>query len=152
MLKGKYLSLGIVPLLSAVFFFLLVPASFVSLSAQGEKVVAEGNWTKVLYTAKGRWQIVEKGGKLQLQLDADFQTTNAPDLNILFSPREAGTLTSKNVMKGALRAGELKGKSRWGKLKGPITLDLPANLDLTKYKTIIIHCIEYSKLWSVGKL
>lgn len=117
-----------------------------------QNVRKQGSWTKVSYRAKGSWRIVEQNGILELQLGEDFETTNAPDLNIILSPYAPDALTGRNALNDALTAGQLEGKSSWGKLKGPITLKLPAGLDLAKYQTIAIHCIAYSKLWVVSEL
>ena len=132
--------------------FLLAVAAADPADLWGQNVVKKGSWTKASYKAKGEWRIVEQNGTLELQLGEDFETTNAPDLNLILSPYAPKTLSGRNALNNALTVGLLKGKKSWGKLKGPITLKFPANVDLAKYKTIAIHCIAYSKLWVVSEL
>ena len=125
---------------------------FLPTALVGQNVVKEGSWTKASYRAKGNWRIVEQNGILELQLGEDFETTNAPDLNLILSPYAPETLKGRNALNDALTVGLLKGKKSWGKLKGPITLKFPADVDLAKYQTIAIHCIAYSKLWVISEL
>jgi len=37
-------------------------------------------------------------------------------------------------------------------LKGAQRYELPADVELTKYKSLLLHCEKYSKLWGAGEL
>ena len=118
------------------------------------QIIRQGSWTKVYAAAQGKWTIRQnkQSKQVQFQLGNDFSTTNGPDLYIIFSPQKASSLNDNNAMRGAIKIGRLKRKALWGKLTGPITLNLPNNLDLAKYKSVAIHCVRYSHLWSVSPL
>ncbi|MGJ8726432.1 MAG: DM13 domain-containing protein [Roseibacillus sp.] len=104
-----------------------------------------GTWTKKENTINGTWTISDKGGKKQISLKG-FKTATAPDLKIFLSPSSISAVTSKNATKGAVLVAKLKSS------KGDQTYTLPAGIDLSKYKSVIIHCEKYSKLWGAGKL
>ena len=100
-----------------------------------------GTWTKKNHSIKGTWTIENQVVALK-----DFSTKSAPDLKIFLSPLEPHELTNKNATKGARLVAKLKST------KGNQSYALPEGVDLTKYKSIIIHCQRYSKLWSVASL
>jgi hypothetical protein len=104
-----------------------------------------GKWIPKAKPIGGTWSISEKGGKKVLILK-DFKTSNAPDLKIFLSPRASGQLTSKNATTGSVRVAKLKSTN------GDQSYELPEGVDLSKYKSIVIHCEQYSKLWGVGTL
>lgn len=102
---------------------------------------ATGTWSKKANAIKGSWKIENH----QLALEG-FSTKGAPDLKIFLSPLSASELNNKNATKGAKLVAKLKSP------KGNQAYALPKDLDLSKYKTILIHCEKYSKLWSVSSL
>ncbi|GHC65829.1 DM13 domain-containing protein [Roseibacillus persicicus] len=104
-----------------------------------------GVWTKKANTINGTWSIKEQGGKKVLVLK-DFKTATAPDLKIFLSKRTVADLSSRNATQGSLLVAKLK------TTKGDQSYALPANVDLSKYKSVIIHCEKYSKLWGAAKL
>lgn len=104
-----------------------------------------GKWTKKTNSINGTWSISESGGKKVLSLKG-FKTANAPDLKIFLSPKTASAVSSKNATQGSVLVAKLKSN------KGDQKYTLPANVDLSKYKSVVIHCEKYSKLWGAGKL
>ncbi|MEM7625848.1 MAG: DM13 domain-containing protein [Planctomycetota bacterium] len=103
-----------------------------------------GKWTKKNYKASGTWSIVQNGEQLSVKLDSKFKTKKAPDLKIFLSPKSPKQLNNKNATRGALKVGLLKSH------KGAQTLAIPAGTNLDDYASIIIHCEQYSKLWTVA--
>ena len=112
---------------------------FVSLSAFATD--ASGTWTKKAHVIKGGWKIENR----QVDL-SNFSTKGAPDLKIFLSPLSASELNNKNATKGSLLVAKLKST------RGNQSYVLPQGADLSKYKTILIHCQKYSKLWGVASL
>lgn len=104
-----------------------------------------GSWTKKANSISGTWSITEKNGKKVLSLKG-FKTATAPDLKIFLSPETSTKVSSRTATKGAVLVAKLKSS------KGDQTYTLPAGVDLSKYKSVIIHCEKYSKLWGAGKL
>ena len=102
---------------------------------------AKGTWTKKSYAAKGTWKIENN----QITLN-NLSTKGAPDLKIFLSPLSAKELNNKTATKGAKLVAKLKSP------KGNQTYTLPKGVKLSKYKTVIIHCEKFSKLWAVAPL
>jgi hypothetical protein len=97
---------------------------------------APNTWTKKSYEAKGTWEITD--GQIKL---IDFSTKKAPDLKIFLSPHPLEIITNKNAINGAKLISKLESH------KGDQTYTIPDDVDPSKYKTIIIHCEKYTKLW-----
>lgn len=104
-----------------------------------------GSWTKKSNSISGTWSITDKGGKKTISLKG-FKTATAPDLKIFLSPNSAAQVSSRNATKGAVLVAKLKSS------KGDQSYALPAGVDLSKYKSVIIHCEKYSKVWGVSNL
>lgn len=102
-----------------------------------------GNWIKASYTTKGTWTIEKKGEDVYVTLDKDFKTKKGPDLFILLSPMTYEQVTDSNAHIDAYKVGELKIYK--GKVEYKIT---DKDFDIEKYKSILIHCIDYSHLWA----
>lgn len=105
-----------------------------------------GTWTKKGFDIAGTWSIVDDGGQLFVVLDGKFRTKKAPDLKIFLSPTQANQLGNRNATKGSLKIAQLD--SHQGAQRYPI----PAGTDLSKYRSILIHCEKYTKLWGVADL
>ena len=98
-------------------------------------------WIKKSHVIQGTWiiendQIVLKG----------LSTKKAPDLKIFFSPLTVSELNNKNAIKGAKFVAKLKSP------KGDQRYALPKEMDWSQYKSVIIHCERYSKLWGAAPL
>lgn len=104
-----------------------------------------GTWTKKANTINGTWSITEKDGKKVLSLK-DFKTATAPDLKIFLSPKSVADVSSQNATNGSILISALK------TTKGDQIYELPKGVDLSKYKSVVIHCQKYTKLWGAGKL
>ena len=114
--------------------------------AASQTVIASGDWSKKTFSAKGGWSIVERDGKKFVVLDDAFRTRSGPDLKIFLSPTSADAVTGQNAVDGSLRVAELTSN------KGAQEYELPADVDLSAYASIVIHCEAYSKLWVAAAL
>ncbi len=119
---------------------------FLSLVGYGQETSMSGQWTQKSYDINGSWSIVKTGESFKLILDEKFKTKDAPDLKIFLSKKEAGTVTSKNATKDAVLISPLK------KSSGKQEYEIKENIDLSAYKTILIHCEQYTVLWGVSNL
>lgn len=106
----------------------------------------EGSWSDKEYSASGTWSIYEKDGKTYVTLSDDFRTQNAPDLKIFLSPNTPDAVNSKNATNGSVLVAELDSN------RGGQTYEIPAGTDLSEYKSIVIHCERFSKLWTAAPL
>ncbi len=105
-----------------------------------------GTWTKRYQTIKGTWSIVETSEGRFLELDDTFKTRKAPDLKLFLLPRAAADVTPDNAVEGSVLISKLR------KAKGAQRYELPADLDLDEFSTLVLHCEQYTKLWGVSEL
>ncbi len=129
----------------ALFTLMLLPASSAH-ADKGDVTVHSGTWSKKEYASSGTWKIVKNGDSHYIVLDSKFKTRSAPDLKLFLSKSSAGKLTGRNATDNAVRIAKLKSN------KGSQRYKLPAGTDPSDYKTVLIHCEKYSKLWSTGTI
>ncbi len=104
-------------------------------------------WKKDSNAITGVWRIEDRGdGRRALVLDSSFKTKSAPDLKLVFSTESVEKVTKKNVLKTGRVLSLLQSNT------GAQEYELPADLDLTKYRTLAIHCEQYTKLWGASAL
>ena len=136
----------------------LILAMVLALAVTGShaaELVAEGAWSRIDYDVEGVWRIEADGDHLTVHLGDDFVTKNGPDLHVLLSPKPLEELTNDNAMQGALVAGLLKtsdDSTFFRKMRGAQSFTLPAGTRLEEYRSIVIHCVEFSHLWAGGAL
>jgi hypothetical protein len=94
--------------------------------------------------AAGSFEIVENAGKISLMIKSDFKVSDGPDLYFAFNPLAAAKVTGDNAKTNALRIAKLKS------LSGAQSYDLPADFDLDKYPTLVVHCWQYNHLYAAG--
>ncbi|MEM6646514.1 MAG: DM13 domain-containing protein [Bacteroidota bacterium] len=70
-------------------------------------------------------------GGLQLSFSDDFSTSNGPGLGVYLSTSDGVTSTSIDL--GALQS-----------TRGQQTYSVPGNVDMTRYRYVIIHCIPFN--------
>lgn len=110
-------------------------------SAQDNGILAQGEWTKKGYAIDGTWTIVQKGKETFVVLSDDFSTKKAPDLKIFLSPESLDDLNNRNATSASLLVAPLRSH------KGGQEYLLPAGANWRDYRSIVIHCEKYSKLW-----
>lgn len=100
-----------------------------------------GAFEKSSFNIKGQWQIVEENGQTIFRLSDDFNTKNGPDLKLFLSPKTVGEVTGRTAKQNAVRLSVLKSN------RGTQDYVIPANIDLSQFGSILIHCEAFSKLW-----
>lgn len=123
----------------AVFAVAAVPVS-------AEEVLYEGSWTGKTNTISGTWRIVDDGGKKFVVLDDAFKTRKAPDLKLFLTPLGLADVDNHNATRDSALIAQLP------EHKGQQKIAIPVSVDLARYKTLIIHCEKYSKLWGGATL
>lgn len=106
----------------------------------------QGTWTKKSFKVSGEWTIYSENGTTYVKLSSDFRTRNAPDLKIFLSPLSASEANGKNATDGSVLIAPLTSNS------GEQVYEIPASVNLADYQSILIHCEQYSKLWSAANL
>lgn len=113
----------------------------------GGEIISHGSsWTKKSSKIAGHWEIARTDAGLVLRLGNDFKTKKMPDLLLILSPMDMKQVTGKNAADGGTEFATLKsvkGQSEY-LIKGVDSLD--------GFKSLVIHCEEYSKCWGGAAL
>lgn len=113
------------------------------------RTVATGRFvSKGGQETSGTYRIVRTSGDLRLMFTDDFATDDGPDLHVVLTPTEATTASGENVMAdgAALTVAPL------GSGSGAQEFDLLDDLDLNRFKAVLIHCVQYSHLYGAAPL
>jgi hypothetical protein len=73
----------------------------------------------------------------------DFRSKNGPDLHVYLST-EAPTSTFAGLGEGEVHLGALKGNV------GNQNYDLPADVDLSQYRSVVIYCVPFRVVFSTA--
>ena len=103
----------------------------------------KGNtWIKKNYSVSGNWSVETNAGKTYLVLHSDFKTSKGPDLKLFLAKKNISTIDkSEAIEKHGLLLGELKS------YKGEQRYLIPKNIVLSDYKSLVVHCEKYTKVW-----
>jgi hypothetical protein len=106
-------------------------------AATETKTVASGSFHSVAHETKGMAAIYQlPDGKKTLRL-SDFQTSNGPDVQVYLVAAPDATDDDTVKRAGFLPVGALKGNL------GDQNYELPADVDLNKYRSVTIWCRRF---------
>jgi hypothetical protein len=94
----------------------------------------------------GNWSLKQEGDNVYIVFHSNFKTKKGPDLKVFISKQDISTTNGKNAEKDAVLLKDLASN------KGEQKYLIPSNIDISQYKSILIHCKKYAKLWGGGKL
>jgi hypothetical protein len=99
--------------------------------------VTQGTFKGVAHETKGTALIYQlAGGKRTLRLSA-FETSNGPDVHVYLTAGDVGKGNDAIKEAGYIDLGSMKGN------KGDQNYDIPAGVDLSKYKNVTIWCARF---------
>jgi len=101
----------------------------------------EKPFVKKRYTIQGSAKVETVNGETQLLFSNDFKTKNGPDLKVYLSKVPLASLSSSAVNTNSIRLSVLKSH------KGGQSYAIPANINISDYKSVIIHCEAFTVLW-----
>ena len=104
---------------------------------RGADSVHKGSGTAILYQGTE--------GRRLLRL-TEFQVTNGPDLKVWLVGKANVTSSQDVTDNDYLALGRLKGNI------GDQNYDIPANVDLSQYHSVVIWCEQFSVLFAVAAL
>jgi hypothetical protein len=109
--------------------------------------LARGAFTEVdaVHKAKGTATLYRLGQEVLLRLDP-FESTNGPDLYVYLSGHPVPRSSAQLHEGGALEVARLKGNI------GSQNYSLPANVDLSTYKSVVIYCRRFHVVFSTAEL
>lgn len=98
------------------------------------------------YDIRGSWSVVEENGQTLIRFSDDFKTKKGPDLKVFLSPTAIDAVDGGNATDGSVLLGELIST------KGGQDYVLPEGVSLEDFKSVLVHCEEFSVLWGGGAL
>lgn len=105
------------------------------------ETAAASSFVKKRYNIKGSWSVAEKNGQKVIQFNDDFKTKGGPDLKLYLSSKSLSDLESGNVENTSVKLSVLKSN------QGAQSYIIPADVNLSDYKSVVIHCEAFSVLW-----
>ena len=140
--RSSYLRLAFLPLI----FLLGLSAA----NGRETQVLYTGDWKSNSFstTLKGSWQIVREDETTYVKMGDNFEASGAPDLKIFLSKLPLDDITGDNAAEGntSVRVAKLK------TFHGKSTYVIPDDVAIEDYKSVVIHCEAYSKLWGGSPL
>ncbi|QEY31210.1 electron transfer flavoprotein [Synechococcus sp. RSCCF101] len=113
-------------------------------SAHVAAAVEQGRFRAAEAPVQGGFRIERRGGRQLLHLSADFRTNErAPDLKITFG-RSATPIAGSPAPAFPLRQGSYTVVAPLQASAGSQTYELPADLDLSRYGSLIIWCEQFN--------
>ncbi len=110
-------------------------------------VIAAGTFVKKAQRVDGGWSVVTRpDGVRVVRFDDAFSTRGAPDLKVFLSPTQVEGLNGRTATNEAVLLGALQSTS------GAQEYEIPADLDLSAFASVLVHCEAFSKLWGGGNL
>ncbi|GEM_PF-776123 len=97
-------------------------------------------------SVEGEWRIIQKEGKHFIQLLDSFDAKEGPDVKIFLSKQSQTSITGDNATQNAVFI------SLVSSFEGSSEYEVPANIKVEDFKTLVFHCEAYSKLWGTGKI
>ena len=112
----------------------------------GDPEIASGGWVEKGYAINGGWSIVERDNKRFIVFDDKFKTRKGPDLKVYLSRLPIDTIRDSEVDESSLKISPLKSN------KGKQEYEIPGDVNLDEYASLLVHCEAYSHLWGGGSL
>ncbi len=95
-------------------------------------------------SVEGEWRIIQKEGKHFIQLLENFDAKEGPDVKIFLSKQKQTAITGDNATHDAVFI------SLVDTFEGSSEYEVPANIKVEDFKTLVFHCEAYNKLWGTG--
>jgi len=105
-----------------------------------------GAWVEKKYGIDGGWSIEKRGDEHVISFSDDFKTKGGPDLKVFLSPQSIEEVTGRTATVDSIMIDVLKNTS------GSQEYVIPASIDVSQFKSVLIHCEAYSVLWGGANL
>jgi hypothetical protein len=114
--------------------------------AAGPMTLAQGSFKSLAHETKGMVSIYQLAdGKRTLRL-TEFETSNGPDVHVYLTAAEVEKGSDAIKAAGFIDLGSMKGN------KGDQNYDIPADVDLSKYKSVTIWCARFGVNFGIAPL
>lgn len=112
----------------------------------GMRILAQGDFYDVAHPGHGRATVYELADGTQVLRFEDFEVLNGPDLHVWLVPIDPVPNTIGSEIAGYLDLGPLKGNI------GDQNYDLPADLLLQDYRSVVVWCQPFRVPFSAAAL
>jgi hypothetical protein len=112
-------------------------------AAPANVLLAQGRFSSLEHETTGLAKAIEVRGKRRVLTLTDFETDNGPDLRVYLS---AGSVSQGSSGEAYRELGKLKGNV------GDQQYEIPAGLDLGRFKTVLIWCKAFSAGFGLAPL
>jgi len=102
----------------------------------GHTMLAGGDFHSVHHETKGHAEILQQGGMRILRLSS-FETSNGPDVRVYLVAASDASDDATVTSSGFVEVAPLKGNI------GDQNYELPASVDLSKYRAVVIWCKRF---------
>jgi hypothetical protein len=134
-------------LASPLFVTQAVSESAPAALAQGRLAAGRFGIVDGIHKGEGAASLVRlPDGQTVLRLEDDFGVTNGPDLYVYLSGSAAPRTTAELHETGAFEVAQLKGNV------GGQNYGLPDDLDLSKFRSVVIYCRRFTTVFSTARL
>ncbi len=130
----------------SLFVAIVALTVFTTYPGHAADVITSGVLVEKQKSISGNWSIEKVGESRFIVLAENFKAKNGPDLKIFLSSATLSDVTGKTATKGSALISELKS------VKGIQRYSIPQDVDLSQYKSLLIHCEKYAVLWGGGEL
>lgn len=113
---------------------------------EGRLVFSGDSWEKKANRIRGQFEIIQSPERVTVRLDSKFETKSAPDLKLVLSPLSVAEASDSNALRGARIVAALS------RHEGFQEYVIDGTVDLSAYRSLLIHCQQYSKLWGGAAL
>ena len=122
-------------------FFAFAAFSIPSYAAEPASATKVHSFVKKRYTIKGGWSLAKENGKTVIRFDEGFKTKGGPDLKVFLHTNTVEAVAGENITQNGLKIGVLKSN------KGAQSYIIPDDVNVSDYKSVLIHCEAFSVLW-----
>jgi hypothetical protein len=117
-----------------------------SLAAFAQEAPARSGFDVTAERIDGTWSLETRADGTYLLFNEDFSTASGPDLKVFLSPQEVTDVRDRTATRNAVKLGALK------RTRGAQEYRLPDGIDLSAFRSLLIHCERYSHFWGGAAL
>ena len=117
-----------------------------ALPASAQEAPARGGFDVTAERIDGTWSLETRADGTYLLFNEDFSTASGPDLKVFLSPQDVTDVRDRTATRNAVKLGALK------RTRGAQEYRLPDGIDLSAFRSLLIHCERYSHFWGGAAL
>ena len=138
--------LGSVSIFNMAHAATVAPTAAVATQTTDAPSPTSGAFVQKNKSLKGSWQILEMNGQTIIRFEDDFKASRGPDLKVFLSPQGIDAVNGQTATDGAVLLGKLQNT------RGRQDYILPADVNLSSFHSVLVHCEAFSVLWGGGAI